>query len=354
MLELLSLDISGLRGESLFLALKSITAVFTGLEVAIDAKAEDGSYKFLDALLKANANIRKAIIKSADLKDSDFMTKIISGLIESAKQEGNHLDVNQKFIFELIDRGSAKQGTEDEILNAINPSLIKEAITRVIAPWSHEEFRISDSLFKKLSDVYFAKANEKDKSSIFRFAIENIKKRPENKAVVMDMVLHGYKLDKSDIYTFNTHASSDVSKLGKEILDNKSFFSSSSTELTDNDAKRVAILSSALANGYFKSNDDQAKYVRAHRGISPLKLAIDTKQFDLATEMIKKGEILKPEELSIGMRFKNAIGVLKKDDLTAFSKAKLDVARKEHSISEKKFQSKVKSECDRSTYSRGC
>lgn len=281
------------------------------------------------------------------------MTDFISSLVKSDKDNSKYKDINQRFALELITKGVVAKGTEKEILDKIDLKHIKEVIVSSINGHNtYGVFSISEDKFDQLRDVYFARASEKDKSEIFRCAIESSSKGEKNKAVVVDMALHGYKLDKNDIYTFNTNAYSNVSRLGKEILNNKSLFSSSATDLTDNDAKRVALLSSALANGYFKNEEEQAKYVKTHRGVSPLKLAIDTKQFDLAIKMIKEGEILKPEELSIGMRFKNAIGILNKDDIKKFSQAKLDAAQK-NIPGENKFKSMIIRERDGMAASSG-
>lgn len=317
-LSLLSLDISKLKEESQTLAKDLIKNAIIKLDVAIDDKDQNHSYKFLEALLTTNDTIMEDLVKSKALKNSDFMAELIDRLIKSKKE---HLAL------EFINQEGMPEGTEEDAIKRINYMKIKQAIEWDIRGIDFHlrstSSHINENIFKKLLDVYLDKAPATDRGTIYKLAIENADKSQRNKDMVIDMALHGYQLNQNAIYSYASDNESQerTAQLGKEIFDNKIFFSRG--KLTSNDAKRVGILSSALATGYFPDLAEQKKYISTHKGVSPLKLAIDTNQFDLAIEMIKKGEVLKINELSIGMRFKNAIGMLNQGDIKKFSETTL-------------------------------
>jgi hypothetical protein len=320
-LKLLSLDLQGIQRRGLIQVLGSIEGVFKKLNVSIDAKDSQSNYKFLDALKKANINIRNHIADSLNIKNSAFITELTSSLVKSDKESLNY-ERNKKLALNLIIKGAAQEGTEKDLLNNIELTYIQEAINDAMnGSKNGQKFSIAEDQFKHLRDVFFERVEEKAKSQLFKEAID---KSYRNEDLVIDMALSGYKLDKEQIYTFNNSANNESSRLGKEILDNKGFFTEK--ELTENDAKRVALLASAV----FENDNERKKFIKNNLGISPLKLAIDTKQLDLAIEMIKKGELLKPSELSIGMRFKNAIRFINKDDIKKVSEEKLSFQKKLH------------------------
>lgn len=91
-----------------------------------------------------------------------------------------------------------------------------------------------------------------------------------------------YDLDEAYILAFTIKA-------------NKSIFSSQ--EITRNDAFRVDVL--ALSGLTLRQ---QKEFLGKNKGMSPLKIAIETWQCELASKFIEAGHILKPNELSIVSR----------------------------------------------------
>ena len=66
------------------------------------------------------------------------------------------------------------------------------------------------------------------------------------------------------------------------------------TSLTDDDIQRISLLDSSDL-----SQQEREEYLINNRDASPLKFAIDTKQFEIADEMIEQGYILKESEKDV-------------------------------------------------------
>jgi len=66
---------------------------------------------------------------------------------------------------------------------------------------------------------------------------------------------------------------------------------SGAINLTDDDIQRIALLDSSDL-----SQQEREDYLINNRDASPLKFAIDTKQFEMADEMIEQGYVLKDSE----------------------------------------------------------
>ena len=67
---------------------------------------------------------------------------------------------------------------------------------------------------------------------------------------------------------------------------------SGASSLTDEDIQKISLLESSNLN-----QQEREEYLTNNRDASSLKLAIDTKQFEIADEMIEQGCVFKSSEL---------------------------------------------------------
>jgi len=172
----------------------------------------------------------------------------------------------------------------------------KEAYT----PFHEEPSRLNDNLFKQALTLLKEKEGPDSNLSVGLLEQAISKNNPK---FVCDMAMRGFKINSH----YDKYSRGRLSTLAKELLDNKNILTKTfgNKELTENDQQRIVLLTSS---GMEKKA--QAEFLKNNKGISPLKLAIDTKQFDIAAKMIADGASLKPSELSLGLRVKNAIGMV--------------------------------------------
>jgi hypothetical protein len=229
--------------------------------------------------------IRKDEIHRQDLAEE----KAIQNIVISALNEGMEISKEQFKVLKLAPDQLNKM-LEDHIASFDKPS----------RSWDRKpESKLSDNIFKQALDSLKEKEGPDSKLSaaLLKKTIDQ-----NNPKLVCDMAMRGFKLEAS----YNKFSRGTANDLAKELLDNKNSLTKTfgNQKLTDNDQQRIALLASSSME-----KKEQTEFLKKNKGISPLKLAIDTKQFDIAAKMIADGASLKPSELSLGVRMKNAMGM---------------------------------------------
>jgi hypothetical protein len=301
---------------------------------------ENGVYAFADEVVNCKyQNVKDHLAEHVRRNTKDSKESILSGdsflsarlnaqLISDPRSvvhfitTCNHYNDprGQKLLAEIIDIVPKKESYQDIVIESLkdgmeiseeqfkkldlSPDQLNEMLKNHIEsfdtpsmPWQTKQpSQLNDKMVKQA--LASLKEKEGPDSKLSAKLLEKAINQ-NNTKLVCDMALSGFKLETS----YGKYASGKTNELAKELLDNKSSFSSQ--ELTANDQQRIVLLASS---GMKK--EEQAEFLKNNKGISPLKLAIDTKQYDIAAKMFVDGATLKPSELSLNLRMKNAIGMV--------------------------------------------
>ncbi len=343
---------------------------------------EGGKYKFLDDVVHCSSDLRgyiyddisarkdnagkdflNEVLDQAVTQNESLVSNIVGSRIITKQREVELLEKamvkNPDLATEMIKKGVESQKTTkfmknnwsisdldmmlSDHISAINPN-------RSSYGFGRDPQRLPDSLLKSAWSEYISK--EKEQASSLAKGENAIKGSSHlltrvinigDKKLICDMALMGFKLDKDSLDL--TYGNDTAAKLAQELRDNKNplYQALGSKSLTDNDVQRIALLASSNMH-----LDEQKQYLKKHKGVSPLKLAIDTEQFDIAAKMIADGASLKSSELSIGDRLRSAVGLIDIKDVSAFKLAQSQDPKKK----EMKFTDFVKEKKARAGYSQ--
>ena len=317
------------------------------LEIVLAAKNLDGTYQHMDSLLQCQTKGQSSNLLNHDFLEKctpEFRSALLSKAIDlypevvenymkhfsNRRYRENHnlkeqpattagniskeqatlldeiitkekTDLAVKIIQERGVPGLVKSSKElVEFIQNLDEDNLKKIISSHVNNQQYNKTILDDKCLKAALDS--PKLKSETKSIILMEAINkevnNYYTQNNNSKLICQMALAGFTLPKEKI--------SDLA--ANELKSNKSFLSSG--KLTDNDAKRVMLMASADTLNVKKN------YLKTHPGVSPLKMAIDTKQFNIAAKMIADGETLKPSELSIVNRIKRAVGLVKLKDVS--------------------------------------
>lgn len=234
-------------------------------------------------------------------------------------KNASDLEIKNNFVFSALSNIALTDKTSHEVEKMIS-SLSTEKLQIFLENNINGEIKNTDiKTLSKVIEIYNNKGTEevtdKAKQDLLTYAINQDK--PE---IVCEMAKHGFKLDAK---TVNSQYNGIIGLHASDLKKNKSIFTQmiGKADITDNDALRIMVASSVRTNDTGAHRDILNKY----KGASPLMIAIETDQKELAMKLIAAGQYLKHSELTLGTRMKAAVGLV---DVKKLSK---DLVHKEDS-----------------------